>query len=49
MDNNQQPGNGPNNGSNNNNGKPSKNGQTIMIFLVVTLIALVGMSISIIC
>lgn len=45
MDNNQQPGNGPNNGSNNNNGKPSKNGQTIMIFLVVTLIALVGMSI----
>ena len=45
MDNNQQPGNGPNNGSNNNNGKPSKNGQTIMIFLVVTLIALVGVSI----
>lgn len=46
MDNNQKPSNGPGNGqNNNNNGKPQKNGQTIMIFLVVTLVALLGMSI----
>ena len=50
MSNNQLPGNGPNkgpnNGSNNgpNNGKTPKNGQMIVIFLIVSLLALVGIN-----
>ena len=39
MDNNQLPNGGPGN-QNNNGGRPPKNGQTIVIFLVVSLIAL---------
>ena len=55
MNNNQMPQNGPGNGpgngpnnqnnqNNNSNGKPPKGGQTIVIFLVVTLLTLLGMS-----
>ncbi len=43
MDNNQNRGQGPGNGSNNNNNnnKPPKNSQTIMVFLIVTVITLI--------
>ncbi len=42
MDNNQNHGQGPGNGSNNNN-RPQKNGQTVMVFLIVTVITLIVM------